>query len=277
MLCLAVGQGQELQRYNELQHTYTSLSTNYSNNLVAATAAFKLLVTDNSQVSIPILPHKLVLWHLVLYPSHNFAIPNHPPRLARCCWVWGTRVLCTWACCVWDAQAWNLCSSMHALVLQVAGLPPSTLSQTAQRAQKDGHIQASADAGPWLLTIDDAAYGPIMEHLDARSATIHQSQQITVLSHSAAASVQCPTWVVALPAPPCCFSPQHVLVFRPLREQLYLARVSQASEGPNSNTPIIEQILSTRLESAKLLGYSSYAQLSMASKVWTLCCIISLI
>ena len=158
------------------------------------------------------------------------------------------------------------------------GSPLRHSHRQPQRAQKDGHIQASADAGPWLLTIDDAAYGPIMEHLDAR---VCHDPSVTpsncLVLYSAATSARCPSWVVALPALPCFFNPQHVLVFRPLREQLYLARISQASEGPNSNTPIIEQILSTRLQSAKLLGFSNYAQLSMASKVWTLCCIISLI
>ena len=61
MLCLLVGQGQDLQRFNELQQDLSTLSTNFSNNLVAATAAFKLVVTDKSQVGIctPSLLHAL--------------------------------------------------------------------------------------------------------------------------------------------------------------------------------------------------------------------------
>ena len=61
---------------------------------------------------------------------------------------------------------------------------------------------------------------------------------------------------------------QSVLEFRSLREQLYLSYISRASEGPNSNTPVIEQTLAVRLESAKLLGYSNFAEFSMASKVF---------
>lgn len=47
---------------------------------------------------------------------------------------------------------------------------------------------------------------------------------------------------------------------RILREEVYRAFVTRASSGDLDNTPIISQILKLRLEKAKLLGYSNYAE-----------------
>jgi oligopeptidase A len=61
---------------------------------------------------------------------------------------------------------------------------------------------------------------------------------------------------------------------RALREELYRAFVTRASElatvpkaDTQDNSDIIVEILALRLEMAKLLGFSSYAELSLASKM----------
>jgi oligopeptidase A len=54
---------------------------------------------------------------------------------------------------------------------------------------------------------------------------------------------------------------------RELREQVYKAFVSRASSGEFDNTPLIEQILTLRQEKAKLLGFNSFAELSLAEKM----------
>jgi oligopeptidase A len=54
---------------------------------------------------------------------------------------------------------------------------------------------------------------------------------------------------------------------RDLREKLYRAYVTRASQGHLDNTPIIEKILALRLEMAQLLGFESYAALSLDSKM----------
>lgn len=58
---------------------------------------------------------------------------------------------------------------------------------------------------------------------------------------------------------------------RPLREELYKAYVTRASDQSEQtefdNTALIEEILSLRLEMAKLLGFNNYAELSLASKM----------
>lgn len=47
---------------------------------------------------------------------------------------------------------------------------------------------------------------------------------------------------------------------------MYRAFVTRASSGDIDNSPIIERILMLRKEKAQLLGFASFAELSMASK-----------
>ena len=57
---------------------------------------------------------------------------------------------------------------------------------------------------------------------------------------------------------------------RPLRELMYRAYVTRAAEFGNpewNNTPLIDQILELRRKLARLLGYDSYAQLSLQPKM----------
>ncbi|MBW4633087.1 MAG: M3 family metallopeptidase [Iphinoe sp. HA4291-MV1] len=54
---------------------------------------------------------------------------------------------------------------------------------------------------------------------------------------------------------------------RDLREKLYKAFVSRASSGELDNNPLIERILELRQELAELLGFKTYAELSLASKM----------
>jgi oligopeptidase A len=57
---------------------------------------------------------------------------------------------------------------------------------------------------------------------------------------------------------------------RALREELYRAYLTRASEGDVDNAPIIERVLALRQEKARLLGFDNFAQLSMDSKMATL-------
>jgi len=52
-----------------------------------------------------------------------------------------------------------------------------------------------------------------------------------------------------------------------LREKLYRALVSRASEGELDNGPLIKEILQLRQRGAELLGFSNYAEQSLASKM----------
>ena len=48
---------------------------------------------------------------------------------------------------------------------------------------------------------------------------------------------------------------------------MYRAFLTRASSGDIDNTPVIDRILEARDEQAKLLGFSCFAEKSMASKV----------
>ena len=54
---------------------------------------------------------------------------------------------------------------------------------------------------------------------------------------------------------------------RDLREKLYRAYVTRASEGDLDNGPVLERTLALRREAAQLLGYETYAEVSLASKM----------
>ncbi len=103
---------------------------------------------------------------------------------------------------------------------EVAGLPPTLLAMAAQAARKEAP-EATAERGPWRITLDAPIFGPFLEHSRRRD----------------------------------------------LRETVYRAVVTRASSGEHDNGPTIEKILRLRQEKAQLLGYASYAELSLASKM----------
>ncbi|MEL6460417.1 MAG: M3 family metallopeptidase [Cyanobacteria bacterium J06621_15] len=73
-------------------------------------------------------------------------------------------------------------------------------------------------------------------------------------------------WLVTLDFPSYAPFMQHSKR-RDLREQMYKAFVSRASNGELDNRPIIKRILELRQELAELLGYKNYADVSLASKM----------
>ena len=103
----------------------------------------------------------------------------------------------------------------------VEGLPTSLLHVTAQAAREAGTPDATAQSGPWRITLDYPSFMPFMSHSRRRD----------------------------------------------LREQLYRASITRASGGELDNAPLIARILQLRQEMAALLGYGSFAELSLASKM----------
>lgn len=57
---------------------------------------------------------------------------------------------------------------------------------------------------------------------------------------------------------------------RKLREEMYRAYLTRASEGEVDNIPIIEKILVLKKEKAQLLGFENHAEVSLATKMATL-------
>ena len=144
--------GEERDRFNDIQLELAELSTQFSNNVLDATKAFALTLTEPEEIE---------------------------------------------------------------------GLPPSLLGLAAQMAQMDGAEDATPESGPWRITLDYPSYVPFMQHSRRRD----------------------------------------------LREKLYRAFVGRAASGEFNNTDIIRRILTLRQEKSVRLGFDTFAELSLASKM----------
>lgn len=145
-------EGEVKERFNEIQQELAELSTRFSNHVLDATKAFKLVLTEPEDIQ---------------------------------------------------------------------GLPASLLALAAQAAIAEGHEAATAEQGPWCITLDAPSFRPFLQHSQRRD----------------------------------------------LREQVYRAFVTRASAGELNNQPIIERILALRQDMARILGYETYADLSIARKM----------
>lgn len=145
-------EGETKERFNQIQLELADLSTKFSNNVLDATKAFKLKLTDKKDVE---------------------------------------------------------------------GLPESALGLMAQTAKAEGEENATAENGPWVVTLDYPSYIPFMKYATSSE----------------------------------------------LREKLYKAFVSRASDGELDNKPHIDRILELRKEKANILGFDTFAELSLARKM----------
>ena len=145
-------EGEAKERFNQIQLELAELSTKFSNNVLDATKAFKLKLTDKKDVE---------------------------------------------------------------------GLPPSALGLMAQTAKAEGNEDATPDNGPWVVTLDYPSYIPFMKYATNRE----------------------------------------------LREKLYKAFVSRASNGEFDNRGNIDRILKLRKEKANILCFANFAELSLARKM----------
>ncbi len=109
------------------------------------------------------------------------------------------------------------------------------------------------------LTAEDEVAGlpPTARELAAQSAREHGASDATP-EHG--------PWRITLDLPSYAPFMEHARR-RELRERLYRAFVTRASQGPLDNTPVLRSILRLRREQARLLGFASYAELSLASKM----------
>lgn len=104
----------------------------------------------------------------------------------------------------------------------VEGLPLSAKALAAQTANASSEVKtATAENGPWVITLDMPSYLPAMQHLKSRE----------------------------------------------IREKLYRAYVMRASSGEHDNAPIIQRTLQIKAEMAAMLGYKSFAEKSLSSKM----------
>ena len=152
--------GEQQERFNDIASQLSQLSTSFSNNVLDATKAWELVLTDPSDVDG--LPDTLLQ---LASQSHN------------------------------ESRSTEIESSQAS-----AGTP---------------------EQGPWRFTLDVPIAMPFLQHCRKRD----------------------------------------------LRETLYRAYVTRASDGETDNAPLIDEILALRRERASLLGYTSYAEVSLTSKM----------
>ncbi len=145
-------EGETKERFNQIQLELAELSTKFSNNVLDATKAFKLKLTDKKDVD---------------------------------------------------------------------GLPDSALGLMAQTAKAEGEEEATPENGPWMVTLDYPSYIPFMKYATSSE----------------------------------------------LREKLYKAFISRASDGELNNKANIDRILELRREKANILGFDTFAELSLARKM----------
>ena len=145
-------EGETKEKFNQIQLELAELSTKFSNNVLDATKAFKLKLTDKKDVE---------------------------------------------------------------------GLPDSALGLMAQTAKAEGEEEATPENGPWVVTLDYPSYIPFMKYATSSE----------------------------------------------LREKLYKAFLSRASSGELDNNPNIDRILELRKEKANILGFDTFAELSLARKM----------
>lgn len=157
--------GAQRERFNEIAQELSRLSTAFSNNVLDATKAFDLILTDRNDVD---------------------------------------------------------------------GLPESTLAMAAQSfnqkqtedVARDGDDpesvdEATPDSGPWRFTLDGPSFLPFMQHCRRGD----------------------------------------------LREKLYRAFITRAASGEFNNEQNINRILTLRQEKAELLGFRTFAEMSLAKKM----------
>ncbi|KAJ8605658.1 hypothetical protein CTAYLR_000169 [Chrysophaeum taylorii] len=112
---------------------------------------------------------------------------------------------------VLDATKWEL------VLEDASGLPESARALAAERAKKK-HPEATADAGPWVVSLDIPSYLPAMKHLQDES----------------------------------------------VRETLYKAYIGRAGA---QNAELMDEILELRRRQAELLGFETFADMSLSAKM----------
>lgn len=116
----------------------------------------------------------------------------------------------------------------------------------------------------WSLTLDDPrdveGMPSSLLRLAASSSNAHREEE------KPEATAEAGPWRFTLDAPSYGPFMEHCRR-RDLRETMYLAFVRRASEAPTDNTEVLRRILERRQQQAKLLGFETFAEKSLATKM----------
>lgn len=173
----------------------------------------------------------------------------------------------------------------------LAASPEAAHYEPARRKVLDNALRDFRLGGAELDDAGKARYSAIREELSALSATFSQNvldatdawslhvedraelagvpDDVIAAARAAADKDGLPGWKLTLQMP--CYLPvQTYAEHRPLREALYRANALRASEFGDAkldNSANIDRILALRAELAALLGFASYAEYSIATKM----------
>lgn len=126
---------------------------------------------------------------------------------------------------------------------EVSGIPRSVLELAAQTAQekalKPEDVEASWESGPWVFTLDDPTYEPVLRYADDRE--LRHTMQKSYMTRASD--------------------------LEQLTTDADEEAKAQFAEKPRDNEPVMKEMLELRRESAVLLGYPHYTAFSLASKM----------
>jgi len=103
-------------------------------------------------------------------------------------------------------------------------------------------------------------------HLDDTADLAGLPESVIQAAAQRAQESQREGWLFTLDIPSYLPFMQHA-ANRDLRQRMYTAYTSRASEGELNNTPVIEETLALRLEMAQMLGFINFAEYSLATKM----------
>ncbi|RHY58903.1 hypothetical protein DYB30_009423 [Aphanomyces astaci] len=136
---------------------------------------------------------------------------------------------------------------------------------TEQQRILDRAILHATLKGAALAPHDKDRFNDIALRLDTLSTMALLAQNAVAAGHDGASAAAGP-WKLSLEFP--VYMPlMKQCTHRPTRQLLYGAFVSKASTPPYDNAPVIQEMLQLRLSRARLLGFRTFADLSLQDKM----------
>ncbi len=174
-----------------------------------------------------------------------------------------------------NRDAWNDLSGAQQRLLESllrdaehagAGCPPDQQALLTRLRE-----QNAADAATFTNHLLDATNTVILrlqsrEDIAGLPPSLLQSASDAAIREGTESSPDHGPWLISLEAPLYIPFMQHS-TRRDLRETLYRAYCTRASDGESDNTPLIQAILKRRKRIAQILGFESYATLTLTERM----------
>jgi oligopeptidase A len=152
------------EAFNKLQQEAAELSTKFSNNVLDSTKQFKLLLTDPKDITgLPASAKALAAQQAL-----TAATATQKAKDAAAEQVGKTLAKLTELTALSGSSKTDIDAAMTAAATAQSALAEAT----AKAAELHAAINATADSGPWMITLDIPSYLPAMQHL--QSSTLRE-------------------------------------------------------------------------------------------------------